>query len=409
MGTRKANTMELDLSSMMTDRELANNPWPVYAGLRDFAPAVAAPFSRSRSGKVVVLSRYEDVRKALNAPELFEANGANEMGQQRPCIPLDVDPPIHAKYRKLLDPLFSPRAVRAMADETRSVARELLANIVHDGTADFHEAFTVPFPCRVFLNVVGFPVEDLDKFLTWKDALVHGEDVAGSDDLNVLRELWKKTANELYSYFDKLLDRRIAEPADDLATRLLHAEVEGAPLSRNEMLDILFLQMAAGLDTVTATLDCVITRLARDPELQEAARGKPEKMRQIVEELLRIESPVSLVLRYATEDMVVHDVEIAKGDLVMLMLAAANNDDREFDDPLTLDVDRNNTRHLAFGGGVHRCLGSHLARQELSIALDEIFATLGPFSVPEGQEVNFVPGIRTAHSLPLQWKAAVTA
>jgi cytochrome P450 len=101
--------------------------------------------------------------------------------------------------------------------------------------------------------------------------------------------------------------------------------------------------------------------------------------------------------------MVMHDVEIAKGDLVMLMLAAANNDDREFEDPLTLDVDRDNVRHMAFGGGVHRCLGSHLARLELAVALEEIFATLGTFKIPDGREVNFVPGIRTAHSLPLEW------
>ena len=399
--------MELDLSSMMTDPALANNPWPVYAGLRDFAAAAAAPFSRSRSGKVVVLSRYEDVRKALSSPELFEANGANEMGQQRPCIPLDIDPPNHAKYRKLLEPLFSPRAVRALANETRSIAQELLAQVAGDGRGDFHEAFTVPFPCRVFLKVVGFPPEDLDQFLVWKDAFVHAEDVAQSDDLNVLRELWKTTATEVYAYFDTLLDHRIAKPADDLATRLVQAEIDGVPLTRNEMLDVLFLQMAAGLDTVTATLDCIITRLAKDADLQKAARGEPEKMRQIVEELLRIESPVSLVLRYATQDMVMHDVEIAKGDLVMLLLAAANNDDREFSDPLTLDVHRDNVRHLAFGGGVHRCLGSHLARLELAVALEEIFATFATFAVPEGEEVNFVPGIRTAHSLPLEWKASV--
>jgi cytochrome P450 len=395
--------MELDLSNMMTDPALANNPWPIYAGLRDHAPAVSAPFSRSRSGKVVILSRYEDVRKALSSPELFEANGANEMGQQRPVIPLDIDPPNHAKYRKLLDPLFSPRAVRAMANETRAIAKELLAKVVDEGQGDFHADFTVPFPCRVFLNVVGFPPEDLAKFLRWKDALVHAEDVAQSDDLNVLRKLWAKTADELYAYFDTLLDRRIAEPADDLATRLVNAEVGGEPLTRNEMLDILFLQMAAGLDTVTATLDCVITRLARDADLQAAARSEPEKTRQIVEELLRVETPVSLVLRYATQDMVMHDVEIAKGDLVMLMLAAANNDDREFEDPLTLDVDRDNVRHMAFGGGVHRCLGSHLARLELAVALEEIFAKLGTFKIPDGREVNFVPGIRTAHSLPLEW------
>jgi cytochrome P450 len=398
--------MELDLTSMMTDPALANEPWPIYAGLRDHAPALAAPFNRSRSGKVVILSRYEDVHRALRSPDLFESNSANEMGQQRPVIPLDIDPPEHAKYRKLLDPLFSPRAVAALADETRSIAQELLAEVVDAGGADFHQAFTVPFPCRVFLNVVGFPRDDLDKFLRWKDAFVHGEAVAGSDDLAVLRQLWATAADEVYAYFDALLDRRIDEPADDLATRLVQAEVGDRPLSRNEMLDILFLQMAAGLDTVTATLDCVITRLAKDLELQRACRGEPERTRQIIEELLRVETPVSLVLRYATRDMVMHDVSIAKGDLVMLLLGAANTDDRVFVDPMTTDIDRDNTRHVAFGGGVHRCLGSHLARQELKVALEEIFATLGTFTVPEGQEVNFVPGIRTAVSLPLKWAAA---
>jgi cytochrome P450 len=398
--------MELDLNSWMTDPVIGNNPWTLYAGLRDFAPAVSAPFSRSRSGNVVILSRYDDVHRALRAPELFEANGANEMGQQRPVIPLDIDPPEHAKYRKLLDPLFSPRAVAALADDTRAIAREMLAAVTEAGHADFHQAFTVPFPCRVFLNVVGFPADDLDLFLRWKDAFVHGEAVAGSGDLTVLRKLWADTAAEVYAYFDAMLDRRIAEPADDLATRLVQAEIGEQPLSRNEMLDILFLQMAAGLDTVTATLDCVLTRLARDVDLQTACRGEPERTRQIVEELLRVETPVSLVLRYATQDMVMHDVQIAKGDLVMLLLGAANTDDRVFDDPMTTDINRDNSGHMAFGGGVHRCLGSHLARQELKVALEEIFATLGTFTVPEGQEVNFVPGIRTAVSLPLEWTSA---
>jgi len=398
--------MEIDLNSWMTDPVIGNDPWPMYAGLRDFAPVVSAPFSRSRSGNVVILSRYEDVHMALRAPELFEANGANEMGQQRPVIPLDIDPPEHAKYRKLLDPLFSPRAVAALANDTRAIAKEMLAKIAESGQADFHEAFTVPFPCRVFLNVVGFPADDLDLFLRWKDAFVHGEAVAGSNDLTVLRELWAATAAEVYAYFDAMLDRRIADPADDLATRLVQAEIGDQPLTRNEMLDILFLQMAAGLDTVTATLDCVLTRLARDVELQKACRGEPERTRQIVEELLRVETPVSLVLRYATQDMVMHDVQIAKGDLVMLLLGAANTDDRVFDEPMTTDINRDNSRHMAFGGGVHRCLGSHLARQELKVALEEIFATLGTFTIPQGQEVNFIPGIRTAVSLPLQWATA---
>ena len=101
-----------------------------------------------------------------------------------------------------------------------------------------------------------------------------------------------------------------------------------------------------------------------------------------------------------------HDVQIAKGDLVMLLLGAANTDDRVFDDPMTTDINRDNSHHMAFGGGVHRCLGSHLARLELKVALEEIFATLGTFTVPEGQQINFVPGIRTAVSLPLEWTLA---
>jgi cytochrome P450 len=115
--------MELDLTSMMTNLALANEPWPIYAGLRDHAPAVSAPFSRSRSGKVVILSRYEDVHRALHSPASFQVKGANEIGQKRPVIPLDIDPPEHGKYRKLLDPLFSPRAVHALADETRAIAK----------------------------------------------------------------------------------------------------------------------------------------------------------------------------------------------------------------------------------------------------------------------------------------------
>lgn len=401
--------MEVNLNSWMTDPAIADNPWPVYAGLRDHAPAVSAPFNRSRSGTVVILSRYEDIRHALRSPELFEANSANQMGQKRPVIPLDINPPEHAKYRKLLDPLFSPRAVQALAGETRAIAKELLAAIADTGGADFHATFTVPFPCRVFLRLVGFPPEDLDVFLRWKDALVHGEAVAGTDDQTVVARLWSQTADELYAYFDALLDRRIAEPADDLATRLTRAEVGEHPLSRNEMLDILFLQLAAGLDTVTASLDCIINRLARDVALQNAARSQPERIHPIIEELLRVETPVSLVLRYATRDMVIHDVGIAKGDLVMLLLGSANTDEREFSDPLTVQADRDNLRHMAFGGGVHRCLGSHLARMELAVALEEIFSTLGTFTVSDGEAVNFVPGIRTATALPLQWTVSSTA
>ena len=395
--------MELDLHSMMTDPELANNPWPIYAGLREHAPALSAPFSRSRSGTVVILSRHDDIHQALRSHQLFEANSANNMGQKRPVIPLDVDPPDHAKYRKLLDPLFSPRAVQALSDRMRVIARELLNAVSDAGSADFHTAFTMPFPCRVFLELVGFPADDLHKFRRWTDTLVHAEMVAGTDDPAVLEPLMSRAAEQVYAYFGELLDRRAVEPADDLATRLVQASVDDRPLSRNEMLDILYLQMAAGLDTVTASLDCITSRLAQDLALQAQVRDVGDERRKIIEELLRVESPVSMVFRYATQDMEMHGVHIAKGDMVMMLLGAANSDDDAFPDPLQVLPERDNVRHMAFGGGVHRCLGSHLARLEISIALDEMFSVLGEFGMPQGEQSSFMPGIRTATALPLVW------
>ena len=401
--------MEVDLNSMMTDPALANNPWPVYAALREHAPAVSAPFSRSQSGTVVILSRYDDIHRALRSPELFAANygdahPANFMGQKRPVIPLNTDPPKHAKYRKLLDPLFSPRAMQGLDASSRRTARELLDQIADAGQADLHAAFTEPFPCRVFLDLVGFPVDDLDKFLRWKDCLIHAEIVAGTDDPDVLARLWSDTADAVYDYFDALLDRRVAEPADDLATRLGQARIDDVPLTRYEMIDILYLQMAAGLDTVTASLDCLVARLAGDIDLQRQARASADDRRQLIEELLRVDTPVQMVQRYAAKDMEMHGIHIAAGDMVMLLIGAANTDESAFTDAMRVDPTRDNTRHMAFGGGIHRCLGSHLARLELTVAFDEIFAAFGEFRLADGRQADFMPGIRTAKSLPLQWQ-----
>jgi cytochrome P450 len=161
-------------------------------------------------------------------------------------------------------------------------------------------------------------------------------------------------------------------------------------------------QVQAGLGTVTASLDCIITRLATDAELQRTALTQTEQRPRLIEELLRIESPVTMVVRRAAKDMMRHGVTIAEGDLVLLLLGAANTDEREFSDPLTIDTHRN-SGHLALAGGMHRCLGAHLARMELSVALEEIFAALGSFAIPAGEHVDFTAGMRSAISLPLEW------
>jgi cytochrome P450 len=129
----------------------------------------------------------------------------------------------------------------------------------------------------------------------------------------------------------------------------------------------------------------------------------------MIEELLRVETPVSMVFRYATEDMDMHGVHIAAGDMVMMLIGAADTDDTVFADAMSVDANRDNTRHMAFGGGIHRCLGSHLARLELTVAFQEMFAVLGEFRLADGKQADFMPGIRTAKSLPLQWESRAVA
>ena len=262
----------------------------------------------------------------------------------------------------------------------------------------------------MFLDLVGFPPEDLDKFLLWKDSLIHAEIVAGTDDPEVLAQLWSDTADAVYEYFDALLDSRTVEPADDLATRLLEAKIDDEPLTRHEMVDILYLQMAAGLDTVTASLDCLIARLAGDAELQRQARASGEGPAEARSRNCCGSRPRS---RWCSgtpqKDMEMHGVKIAAGDMVMMLIGAADTDDNAFADAMTVDPDRDNTRHMAFGGGIHRCLGSHLARLELTVAFEEMFALLGEFRLADGKEADFMPGIRTAKSLPLQWESHAVA
>jgi cytochrome P450 len=381
--------MAVDVIDMLTEPAFANDPWPVYAALRDHAPALAAPYSRCPTGRAVILSRFDDVRSALGSPTLFRA------------VPHDSNPHIHAADRRTVDPLYSPRPLQSHADKIRAIARELLVAVADSGHADFHQVFTEPFPVRVLLSLIGFGDDEVEALMKLREALMAAEpnsrrDGAAGAHVEPLSE-------ELYGHFDALLDRREKQPADDLATRFAHTEL-GRRMSRTELLDALLTQVQAGMTLVTAALDCIINRLAADAQLQRAVHNEAARPR-IIEEVLRIESPMMLLVRHASQDIVRHGVTISEGDDIMLLIGAANTDERQFNDPLAVDIDRARG-HLAFGSGIHRCIGSHLARLELSVALEEIFASLGTFAIPADEQVDFhfTPVFRSAKTLPLQWE-----
>lgn len=385
---------------LMFNPEAANDPHPVYRYLREECPVAT---SMGVAGDGVVLSRHEDVVWALRHPEVFSsAAEAVQLGQDQPLIPLQVDPPEHAKYRRLLDPEFSPKKVAALEDEARALIGRIVDGFVDRGSCDFHEEFATPLPSTIFLAIMGLPTDDLATFLEWRDNTIRPDVEPG--DLEGAARLRQQTSHQITEYFTGAIAARRAEPDDRLLSRIVHAEIEGEGLSDPELLGICHLLMLGGLDTVTATLDCMIAYLARHPEQRRLLSEDPAAVDGAVEELLRWETPVQVIPRVVKQDVTMHDVEIKAGMHAVLVLGAADTDEAEFPGADVVDFAREHNRHLALGGGPHRCLGSHLARFELKVALDEFHRRIPDYELAPGAELTYSPGIRQAESLPIVWE-----
>ncbi|MGO9928497.1 MAG: cytochrome P450 [Mycobacterium sp.] len=367
-------------------------PQPMYKALRESTPVLRSP-------QAVVLSRLADIEMALKHTELFSSNmDAVDLGNVRPLIPLQIDPPEHAKYRRILDPLFTPREMARREPLVTELVNEMIDRFADRGECDFHEEFAVPLPCTVFLQLLGLPLDDLDKFLVWKDGVIRPEGETGFDRRH---EASAGAAQEIYHYFERAIDDHIASPRDDVLSALIAADVAGKPLTREEILDICFLFLIAGLDTVTDSLDCFFVYLARHPDHRHQLVEQPDILPSAIEELLRWETPVPGVARVAMQDVEVGGCPISKGERVSPLLGAANTDPTEFPDPDVVDFQRNPNRHRAFGGGPHRCLGSHLARMELRVALREFHRRIPDYEIKPGTQLTYTVALRSVESLPL--------
>jgi cytochrome P450 len=338
-----------------------------------------------------------EIEAVLRQPKLFSSNvTAGELGNERPLIPLQIDPPDQRKYRKLLNPLFAPQVVLPMEGALVELVNELIDDFADADRIDFATQFSIPFPSQVFLKLFGLPYEELPKFLEMKDGIIRPNyilDLPGNDP--AVQEYRRNAATSIYQYFDEILAERTAAPRDDLLSWLLAAEVDGDRLTHNEILDICFLFLVAGLDTVSASLDCFYWHLSEHPELRQQIVDHPERIDALVEELLRWETPVMVVARGATEDVELGGCPIKAGDHVMIVLGSADTDPARFPDAEDVRLDRSSNRHLAFGGGVHRCLGSHLARLELRVALREWHKRLPEYQVEPGADLTFTTGVRS--------------
>lgn len=371
--------------------EVSRNPQPYYAKQRALGPVLPGAF-----GGWSFVSR-ETCEYALQNPADFSSGmEAVDLGQSVPLIPLQVDPPDHVKYRRLLDPLFAPRQMNPLEDEITRLVNELIDKVIDEPGCEFTTAMSVPLPSEVFLTLLGLPMERLPEFLVMKDGIIHPPGDTPEEQM-ITRS---KAARDIEAYFTEQMEQRKLNPSDDMVSRFLAAEVDGEKLSDDEILGVLFLFLIAGLDTVTDTLECFFHFLATHPEHRRQIVADPALIPAAVEELLRWETPVTAVPRLATRDLEVGGCPIKAGEGIGVMIGSANTDPSGYENPDDVDFSRN-PKHWAFGGGIHRCLGSHLARLELRIVMREWHRRIPEYHLPDGFAPQVSPGLRQFTSLPL--------
>jgi cytochrome P450 len=372
------------------------NPQSIYDMLREHSPVL-----RTEMGGTMI-ARHVDVEFALRHADVFSSDmEAISIGNVRPLIPLQINPPDHVKYRRLLDPLFAPKQVALLENDVRKLSNQLIDDFVDAGECEFNRAFAIPLPCTVFLRLLGLPLEDLDLFLELKDDIIRPGGTSGARSDEEFTQVQAETGQRIYAYFEKVLDERQRQPQDDLLSGFLEAEVDDHRLTREDILDICYLFLLAGLDTVTASVGCMVSYLAQHPEQRDRLVDDPSLIPCAVEELLRWETPVPGVPRVVAEDVELSGQRLEAGERCTVLIGSANIDESEFPEPDRVDFERPANRHLAFGGGVHRCLGSHLARLELRVALETIHERIPDYAIKPGETPKYSMGIRAVEYLPL--------
>lgn len=353
--------------------ETHEDPYPVYRRLRDEAPAYV-----DEQHGFWVLSRHDDVRAALDDGATFSSAGGItlERGTEglEPML-IEMDPPRHTELRALVSRAFTPRRVAELEGPVRAISRELIARFDAervDGIRDF----AARLPMAVISAMLGVPAEDQDQLRDWSDSMLHREE--GSSELT--REGIDGAA-QLYGYIDRLVAARHSTRGPDLVSALVALQEEESALTHQEVLGFCFLLIIAGNETTTKLLGNALYWLAAFPDQRALVQADPAMIPAAVEEVLRYDTSTQGLARLLTRDVTLHGVTLPAGMKGLLLFAAANRDERRWPDPDRFDVTRNPAGHLAFGHGIHHCLGASLARLEARVALEELLPALGGYRV----------------------------
>jgi len=343
------------------------------------------------------LLKYEHAMFMLRHPEYFSNEGATPFPRDPDdyfyFIPIEIDPPHHRKYRAILDPVFSPKGVLALEGKIRDMANDLIDQIIDKGECEYTTDFGRPLPVSVFLDLMGLPQEKRDTFVKWAVDLLHSND----------RAVMAEAMRVISAYLKEVIAEKTKNPDEHVISRIVHATVDGRPMSPPEIFGFVVFLFIGGLDTVFATLNNIWLWLARNPERRQEMINDPANINAQVEELLRAWS-VTFSGRVLAQDYEMDGVKMKKGDRVTAILPACNFDPEIFPDPTVVDFHRPRKPILAFTVGVHSCMGAHLARLEIKVALQEWLRRIPDFSLKPGTRIEYRPGgVVGPEYVPLVW------
>ena len=377
-----------------TNPEVTEHFYEVAREMRRRAPVVHS----SRFGGFWAVTTYAEVRSvAKDAARFRSRDGVTipHFGASVPVVPLEVDPPEHSRYRKMLHPWFTPKAVAAWEPHVRRVVLDALEPHLPRGECDLVRDVADRVPPVVIAGFLGLPEGDWAQFRHWTETLL-GLSYKG----DVERQ--KEAVAELEAYLlDAVLAKRGGD-GDDLLSVIANIDFGGRPLSDAELVGITQLLTVAGHETTVSASANLLLYLLEDQAMRERLLADPSLIPDAVEEGLRYDSPVTGLARTVVDDTQVGGCPLHAGDRLLLLWGAANRDDAEFADPDTFKIDRTDNQHLAFGIGPHRCLGEHVARLELKVIVEEVLRNMPDFRLSPGAEIRRVPGnARGVMSLPV--------